>query len=569
MGCDLLKLQRIVCLILAAVMVPCVLAACTAENGQQETEDIMASLEHHPDFPNIDTTGMTELQKAVVLTAESFVIRKNRGQYDDTRLTASQDPVYYRWSTAQRAPEDYTSQYTGYSNCAAFVRDLYLTALDLDIQYYTTSTQTSGCKKVLARAPVAEKFENKSAEELETIKQEFLDALQPGDLIVYRYADQKNGHAMCYVGNGMMIHCSGSNYNYTDREEKYEDNGCFRYDPIDTFWDTESRRYLFNKASYVLIRPLDDFTGEIPQDTLDRMNDMRGVAAEKTASATWTQTVNPGQEITFTFTLQNLTGLEKTLTVTDTVPENTTYVLGAQKQEGDALSWTVTVPARETVSVSYTVQVDETAETVESSSFVEHIPVNCPAITVGNTLTPRQQESLSAAAANADTSAGGGISLAAKLYRDAFGAELLSGLTADDLMEGIFRHYSDAVEAGAPYDLWPSQWHSLDENGAYYKLVAPNLYGGRSVLEGTEEAPVSKLEFMAVKRTRLVAEDQLIPGDIILASDSETRFQTVAWLYIDGQLLDLQTGEKLPAEPTLSQLLCYQHFAVIRPSLDM
>ena len=161
------------------------------------------------------------------------------------------------------------------------------------------------------------------------------------------------------------------------------------------------------------------------------------------------------------------------------------------------------------------------------------------------------------------------MTLAAAIYEEAFGTKLLSEPTADDLMEGIFRHYSDAIEAAAPYEQWPSRWFVRDENGAYDSLVAPGLYGGRGVLEGTEEKPVSKLDFMAVKRTRLVAENQLIAGDIILANDNETRFQTIAWLYIDGELLDLQTGEKIPAEPTLSQLLCYQHFAVIRPSLGM
>ena len=564
-----MKLRKILSCLLAVGISAGLLAACTAENTEKEAKDIMASLEHHPDFPNVDTAGMTELQKAVVLTAESFVIRKARGQYDDTRLTASADPVFYRWATGQMSPEDYTSQNIGYSNCAAFARDLYLAALDLDIQYYTTATQTSGCKKVLARAPVAEKFANKSAEELETYKQEFLAALQPGDLIVYRYADKSSGHAMCYVGNNMMIHCTGSNYNYTDREESYEENGCFRYDSIDTFWDAESRRYLFNKNSYVLIRPLDDFTGEIPIRTQDRMDVMRGVVAEKTASATWAQTVNPGQEVTFTFTLQNLTGLEKTLTITDTIPENTTYVSGAEKQDGDAIFWTVILPARETVTVSYTVRVNDDAKTVESHSFVEHVPVNCPTITVGKSLTAQEQETLSAAVAGVDTSKGGGVALAATIYKEAFDTNILADVTADGMVEEIFRYYSDTAEAAAPYELWPTHWFVRDENGAYDSMIAPGLYGGRSVLEGTEEKPVSKLDFMAIKRTRLVAENQLIPGDIILASDSEIRFQTVAWLYIDGQLLDLQTGEKIAAEPTLSQLLCYQHFAVIRPSLGM
>ena len=559
-----MKLRKLLCLLFAAAMMLSVLTACTSE----ETEPA-AAVEHDPAFPNVDTTGMTDLQKAVVLTAESFVIRGARGQYDDTRLTASSDPVFYRWATGQMEPEDYTSQYTGYSNCAAFTRDLYLAALDLDIQYYTTATMTSGCKKVLARAPVSQGFANMNETQLEQMKQEFLDALQPGDLIVYRYADKNSGHAMCYVGNNMMIHCTGSNYNYTEQTEKYEANGCFRYDTIDSFWDSTQRRYLFDKLSYVIIRPLDDFTGEIPQRTLDRMDAMRGIVAEKTASVTWAQTVNPGQEVTFTFSLQNLTGWEKTLTITDSVPKHTTYISGAQEQKEDTLSWTVTLPARETVSVSYTVEVDDAVQQVVSSSFVENVPVNCPAITVGKTLTAKEQESLAATVAKIDRLAGGGMDLARTIYREAFGVDILPDATADDLMEGIFRHYSDAVESAAPYDMWPSVWHILDEDNPYCNLVAPGLYGGRSVLEGTEENPLSKQAFMAVKRTRLVSEDQLIPGDVILTSDGENCFQTAAWLYTDGQLLNLQNGTMTPAEPALSQLLCYKHFAVIRPSLGL
>lgn len=141
-----MKLQKKVCVVLALMLFGA-LAACTP----QDTPPV----EHHPDFPNVDTAGMTDLQKAVVLTAESFVTRGKRGQYDDTRLTASGALAYYRWATGQRQPEDYTSQNMGYSNCAAFTHDLYLAALDLDIQYYTTATLIAGSKSVLLRTPVA------------------------------------------------------------------------------------------------------------------------------------------------------------------------------------------------------------------------------------------------------------------------------------------------------------------------------------------------------------------------------------------------------------------------------
>ena len=74
---------------------------------------------------------------------------------------------------------------------------------------------------------------------------------------------------------------------------------------------------------------------------------------------------------------------------------------------------------------------------------------------------------------------------------------------------------------------------------------------------------------MQTERTRLVTAEQLMEGDVLIANDSKETFEASAWLYTDGQLLDLQTGETIPAEPTLSQLLCRKHFVVIRPSLGM
>ena len=559
-----MKLRRLFSLMLATTLLGS-LAACAPQ-----TEEPIVPVEHHPDFPNVDIAGMTDLQKAVVLTAESFVTRRERGQYDDTRITASGALAYYRWATGQRQPEDYTSQNVGYSNCAAFAHDLYLAALDVDIQYYTTATLIVGSKSVLLRTPVASGFSTMDESQLEAKKQEVLDTLQPGDLIVYRYADNKNGHVMCYVGNNMMIHCTGSSYNYEEQKEKYEEQGCFRYESIDDFWNAEKRRYLFDKSSYAIIRPLDSVQAAIPQRTLDRMEKMRGIVAEKTASAHWTQTVGVGQTVTFTFTLENLTGISKTLTVTDTVPQNTTYVSGEAQKEGDMLSWQVTVPARETVEISYTVQVADGATEVVSSSFVEHIPVNCPGISVGNALTTQQQEALATAAKNTDKSLSG-VALAAAIYQEALGTDILSGVSADALLEGVFRYYSVGLEAGAvAYDGdWPAQWRSLDKSGKFAHLVAPGLYGGRNVLEGNSEDRVTTMGFMALRRTRLVTVEQLQEGDILIANDSKDTFAGAAWLFADGKLLDLQSGEMVSAEPTLSQLLCRRHFVVIRPSLGM
>ena len=94
-------------------------------------------------------------------------------------------------------------------------------------------------------------------------------------------------------------------------------------------------------------------------------------------------------------------------------------------------------------------------------------------------------------------------------------------------------------------------------------------FGGRNVLVGADTNPVTTLAFMGISRVRIVAQEQLIPGDIIVVNENADAFDASAWLYMDGQLLDLQTGETTSAEPMLSQLISRNYFAVIRPSLGM
>ena len=151
------------------------------------------------------------------------------------------------------------------------------------------------------------------------------------------------------------------------------------------------------------------------------------------------------------------------------------------------------------------------------------------------------------------------------------GVEILKDVAAEDILEGIFRYYAEDIESGqSTYDdAWPAQWRSLDADGEFYKLIAPGLYGGRNVLEGADTNPVTTLAFMGISRVRIVAQEQLIPGDIIVVNENADAFDASAWLYMDGQLLDLQTGETTSAEPMLSQLISRNYFAVIRPSLGM
>ena len=321
----------------------------------------------------INTEGMTDLQKAVVITAESYYLRGRYMQYSQGRRTPG-----------VKAPEDYTSQYAGYTDCSAFVHDVYRFALGVDISGGSPLTENY-CKApfcpVLYEQPVKDKFSSMPVYELAAKTKEFLECIQPGDIVVYRNAANTSGHAMLYVGNNMMIHSTGS-------DSATEENGTCRYDSIiNAFFSKSDSRYLFNKSVYVILRPIKAFTGEIPAPTQQRMDLMRGVVAEKLCTHTWGQHVRPGETMTFTFRIQNRSNLEKTLTVTDTVPANTTYISGAQTVNGAKLSWTVTVPAGGSAEVSYSVRVDPTApvgQYIYSSSEISGIAVNCPVVQILN-----------------------------------------------------------------------------------------------------------------------------------------------------------------------------------------
>ena len=208
--------------------------APTVETEETPTPQEKLSFEYEPiglkivenPFPDLDLAGMTEVQKAVVVTAESLFLRGSRIQYEDTRFLNTTKLPYYRWAVGQRSPEEYTSQNLGFLHCAAFCYEVYRNALDLELMYenrvcYYTSRFESDADKILHETPASSGFSTMTDAQLDQKKQEFLSALQPGDIIVYRV--KTNGHAMLYVGNDTILHSSGSVYNWDGKKEVYEE----------------------------------------------------------------------------------------------------------------------------------------------------------------------------------------------------------------------------------------------------------------------------------------------------------------------------------------------------------
>ncbi len=557
----------------------------TATGSEIEEESLRPDFDYEPvgveitanPFPNLDLTGMTEVQKALAVTAESFFIRGSRIQYEDTRFLNSTKLPYYRWAVQQRSLEEYTSQNLGFLQCAAFCYEVYRNALDLDLIYedtvcYYTSRYDTNANHVLRETPAASGFSSLSADALEAKKQEFLSALQPGDIIVYR--TKNNGHAMLYVGGGTVIHSSGSVYNWEEKREVFENQGTVRKDAVTFLFDKNTTRYIFNKQSYCIVRPIADFgITEIPEKSKSRIDQMRGVLAEKLSSHTASQTASPEEEITYTFSLHNTTSEKKTLTVTDTLPAFTEFVKGDLSLEGNALSANVTLPAGEKKQLSYTVRIQKDAPKgtlIESESFVSAIPTNCSPVTVANTLTRSQQDAILKASEDCSATKVFGLELANIIYEKALGKKALEETDSAAILADLYHFYSDILEnkTSDTDPNWPSHWRTLNSDSKYLPYVAPDLYGGRYVAVNSSSTAISDLEWFQNKRARYVSADRLMIGDIVITSVSSD-LKANAYLYLGDCLLSLKENSPISPEPLLSRLVSDRYFVVLRPSLGM
>jgi predicted small lipoprotein YifL len=123
----------------------------------------------NPHIVVANTEGMTDLQKAIVVTAESYLLRGKYAQYDQYSLTALSSGNVGRRQVAMKAPDDYTSQNYGYTDCSGFVYDLYYFALGMSItdgDRHTKGYCTSSAHTILREEPEKNNFSKLSKEEL-------------------------------------------------------------------------------------------------------------------------------------------------------------------------------------------------------------------------------------------------------------------------------------------------------------------------------------------------------------------------------------------------------------------
>lgn len=516
--------------------------------------------------PSAKRDELNEKQAALIATATAYWLRGQRLQYADTRFTSagSNYDSEFRWQSTVNTPEDCTQTDWAYTNCAAFTYEVYYQTFGykLPSNMYTTANlakyAASNGMEVFAYNRT--KGSTQTEAEKQQVMEGFFSTLQPGDIICIR-RENSSGHALLYIGNGEILHSGGGTYTYTGSYgvESYE--ASVRRVRVENYFfnpNYSTGGDVFSIATKLsIIRPLQVMTNSINENTQNRLDNLQNIVAEKLSSHVRANTIEKGEEVTFTYALHNIGDEAVTLKIKETVPAQLEYISGGS-QQGNQLVWTISVPAHGRASVSYTAKVKETVaygtKIQSTESYVGGVRVKCEPITVGKKLTAEQQSALIDAfnKVKADGTSLTGLALVNELYKQATGVENVFASTDFATVtrgeNGCFKYYMTYSNKSI---------YQLNAAGSYHKLLAPSLYGGYRLWAS---------EF-ANDRTRLARVQDLQIGDVLLGKTSSSE---VVMLYLGEDIGFINMGtlaaDTISTAARLERLLAYgYYYAIMRP----
>lgn len=499
-------------------------------------------------------------------TAYSYYRQGTQIQYD---MTQSRRNINI-------SPEDATAQNTVYLDCSSFVNSVYQEAFGVDVMDNTLRPSTLNFTNyAMENAGVTVdalghwvNADYTTASAISNVLSEVRAQLQIGDVLVYRHGtpDDMGGHVYIYWGDDTFIHCTGSSYVYgATPYESYDKattdektGGAVQLLAADeVFVNTASKRYLFRETasdtvySFSLLRPLN--RGLTPTEEARSRMKAAGLTAEHSVSVGMYNTVTSGETVTYTLTLTNTSGTKlNDVAVSLTLPACAHYVSGDLTADGQTLSWTGNLTAGKTVTLTYTVQITAEAGTaVEVVGTVSGVAIN-PLVNTVSGYTDSQLATL------ADTAKGyvgrtfsNPIGLATTLYSDVFGRTVIAETTAMSTLSAVIDKTNDTCRTDT----------------ATSAMVVPNLYGGLDIKSGFVDD---------IRRTRLVIEEYLAIGDIIVAeydgiSDVFIYVGNSTLIGVNSSTKTCTTytisGDAFTADNILVTLIAYDRYAILRPSM--
>ncbi|MBQ7625358.1 MAG: DUF11 domain-containing protein, partial [Clostridia bacterium] len=469
-------------------------------------------------------------------------------QYDQNNLaSASGSP---RRLTLGVDPKTLTPQRMTFLDCTWFCHSVYKAAFDYIIKE-SVNTGVINIKK----GEVYRRTAAQIAADPEAAKADFIKTLRPCDLIMEHNRETNAAHGMLYIGNGMLIHCSGyshkagggQDYSKALKKDVRELLGGVAFTKID-YLITEGvdSHYAFNgERELLILRPL-GVEGTVPtQDAVLRAKNLKGVICWKESTAYAGASVNPGCDVTFTYCIRNDNDTKRDISIKDVLPENTAFKSGDVTFDKNALDTVVTVRGGELKKLSFTVTVDPGASYGYipcDKTEIGGITLQDTPIYVAKTLTRDEQSAISSSAAEAATDG----ELVTAIYAG-IGKTVALG-TDSELINSVCLVAAD----GKSFDVG---------NGFGRDMLADNLFGGRYY--GGD---------FGGNRIKEVTLRNFTVGDVLCVMSDASSVQL--YVYVgDGIFKTVKNGVTVSLSPAssatlLDSLLGEFGFFVLRPSIS-
>lgn len=642
-----MSLKKLLPILLILIVFAIALSACSLQSSTElENPSEPTSIITEPTSPPESVVyTRKDLEDAVTELAWDYYLKGNKLQYCSQDISVL--GKYYNGDfrlSEDAAPEDGTSHTSIYSVCSDYIYKVYYEALDHrlfdaanSLGATTTAMWTFSEDIVLFRwfkdgySLTATETEagvttNKqlTTKEARTFLSNWKTNLRPGDVIV------PQGHALLYIGNGLVLDCWGRKYETSMGREYRELNGGVNVlrtieDVFINGTDPVTKKTFQLSSNYdgdwfVVLRPLDalvitdsdsdpdnDITKQqqwqLPADTQTRLS-YPAMEIDRTVSSTPYGTAVTGQTLTYQIMITNNTNEERyllwrqasdpsyageaysKLPVTEHPPVGTRLLESTISHNGTyengCISWSVDLAAGQSIVLSYQVQV--TAATgssiVAENGTVGNICSNTICNTVGTSL-PQAAVSALTAFAEADRSQwealyqisanAKGTAFAQDIYQKVMGIDLTLP-SIEELLHSLFDYQK--VTSQSCSTLHPGSrtqnmfcWNTAEDQQA--QSIRNMVVAG--YFGGRKVYLPDRNSNINEFRT-----EYLEPGDILIflkTSGSTTVTESLVAVYCGGNTLVLasSTGQTKITDSSMLDLhlwkaFTYDVFFTLRPS---
>jgi pilin isopeptide linkage protein/uncharacterized repeat protein (TIGR02543 family)/uncharacterized repeat protein (TIGR01451 family) len=283
-------------------------------------------------------------------------------------------------------------------------------------------------------------------------------------------------------------------------------------------------------------------------------------------------TVRAGDELTYTITYTNTTSSDATVTITDTIPENSTYVDGSADNGGTytdgTLTWSdIAVASGESITVSFNVTVDEDNGTALTNEAAVSDGTNT--YTTNETTNPTTQNPSKDVFASTDplnsidgVTVSAGDELLYKItYRNTTGSA--STVTITDSIPDNSTYVADSADNGGTYEDGTLTWSGIElssgENITVSFKVTVNEDNGTTltnqatVSDGENDYTTNETENPTIQNPSkdvFMSSDETtsIDGDLVRAGDELT--YKITYVNTTGSEADVTITDSIPANST-------------------